>query len=626
MGQSSSVSTPSNTGTVTDREVVQIVAIHGTNDTDSKTRGFQWWQKDSPFSDKVMSLLNTTEYRYLWVAQRWSGRNLEADRRRAARALSEDLSQVRDELPSRIVLIGHSHGGNVCDFALRGLPRAILDRLDVLTIGAPILRHSYTFLDATLNALKWLAITILVIAGSLALGNIWSIKPGSAPTNPIGAGGRTQFQPPPLTWDIMERAVKDGWPIYLSVFVVAFCISAPGLGKFLRALPHILYRRAWVSDVLESLAIAPAYRRMRRIVRVYSSLDEAINGLRDLTREPVRLARPQRLWFVTWVVFFFAIFNLTYLTGLMPFCGFYQKHSPEVYASDVRCGVFLPLSTEIQRLYEDLAPRVASFLPEGLHMPALDLQIIYLVLALAISFSFALTATLLPVVPNVTSWFANLFVRGLALGRAYGAAPRFFPRWNAAPNPEYVLRDDDIWRPLPIAFDHQITALADRAAAQTLRAARESMGAASVMKSQSFAASMSGAISWKELVHTTYFDLGLKGGGRCVKCNTWECHCSVRSAPAEPPPQPEFCFAEFIAHVMIERFGLKASNTYDSLAREKKDMYDRYLAHIAPECEAQGYKRRPFWRPVVSMLQGFGQNKQRTSQADGEGSLGEATA
>src|ERR1041384_1512570 len=48
----------------------------------------------------------------------WSGKNTHAARREAAERLADDLESCRrDRLDSPIVLIGHSHGGNVIIYA-----------------------------------------------------------------------------------------------------------------------------------------------------------------------------------------------------------------------------------------------------------------------------------------------------------------------------------------------------------------------------------------------------------------------------------------------------------------------------------------------------------------------------
>ena len=95
----------------------RIYSIHGTFASDSSQRGHRWWQKESHFSDEVLSYLDTKSFRVKWEPFRWSGDNKVSERREAAELLADSLSQVDHEV-TKTVLLAHSHGGNVAQSAL----------------------------------------------------------------------------------------------------------------------------------------------------------------------------------------------------------------------------------------------------------------------------------------------------------------------------------------------------------------------------------------------------------------------------------------------------------------------------------------------------------------------------
>jgi len=87
-----------------------IVPIHGTWATNAR-----WTQPDSEFCRQISDFLGAVVVRPF----RWSGHNWHRARTKAARQLGLFISDLSVEFPgSRIVLIGHSHGGNVALSAL----------------------------------------------------------------------------------------------------------------------------------------------------------------------------------------------------------------------------------------------------------------------------------------------------------------------------------------------------------------------------------------------------------------------------------------------------------------------------------------------------------------------------
>ena len=129
-----------------------VVLVHGT-----KPRLFgrdlmappTWTRRDSPFRNILAATLSEVP---LFVEFDWSGANTHAARLSAATRLAGVLGQLRREHPAaRLLLVAHSHGGNVALYAMRQLAhadRAAPHPVDGLVcLGTP-------FLHATLRDLE----------------------------------------------------------------------------------------------------------------------------------------------------------------------------------------------------------------------------------------------------------------------------------------------------------------------------------------------------------------------------------------------------------------------------------------------------------------------------------------
>lgn len=93
---------------------------------------------------------------------RWSGLNLQSERLKAAQELAENIADIRlASSDTKICVISHSHGGNVCWHALDLLKDPTL--IDsVVTLGTP-------FLVAHTRILNWIPLTLTVLGAVLLL-------------------------------------------------------------------------------------------------------------------------------------------------------------------------------------------------------------------------------------------------------------------------------------------------------------------------------------------------------------------------------------------------------------------------------------------------------------------------
>ena len=97
---------------------VKLVTVHGTGSGDSADKGHQWWQHGSSFQQELAKRLHLDPTRVEIVPFHWQlGPNSEIARLAAGRALYE-LLKGYDKSGEDYYLIGHSHGGSVIHDAL----------------------------------------------------------------------------------------------------------------------------------------------------------------------------------------------------------------------------------------------------------------------------------------------------------------------------------------------------------------------------------------------------------------------------------------------------------------------------------------------------------------------------
>lgn len=118
-----------------------VFTVHGTNDGAPGDDGPKWWQRGSPFAQRLGALAAEQGEEVDYRPFHWDGANSDVSRRRAAVRLRTLLrSALRRDAQAAVV--GHSHGGNVIAFALEdaALARAQSDgRLNVVSVGTPFL-------------------------------------------------------------------------------------------------------------------------------------------------------------------------------------------------------------------------------------------------------------------------------------------------------------------------------------------------------------------------------------------------------------------------------------------------------------------------------------------------------
>lgn len=148
-----------------------LITVHGTFAT-GPIEGRSWWQYGSPFTMRLAMLLQADSGRITLDPFVWNGLNSEASRRAAGRELAEKLVALESR-SEPYAIIGHSHGGSVVSTALFESARAgnTLNNLQRwITVGTPFIkteRHRLLFsrLGIFGKAIYLTLLTFMVLVG-----------------------------------------------------------------------------------------------------------------------------------------------------------------------------------------------------------------------------------------------------------------------------------------------------------------------------------------------------------------------------------------------------------------------------------------------------------------------------
>ncbi|MEQ8824018.1 MAG: hypothetical protein RIC14_06575 [Filomicrobium sp.] len=94
-----------------------VISVHGTNDH-GPINGDKWWQRGSDVHKDFECLVESIDGTLQFVPYCWSGTNSEDERFNAGTKLAQRMADL-DAEGEKYVLIGHSHGGSVIAHALR---------------------------------------------------------------------------------------------------------------------------------------------------------------------------------------------------------------------------------------------------------------------------------------------------------------------------------------------------------------------------------------------------------------------------------------------------------------------------------------------------------------------------
>lgn len=157
-----------------------IVLVHGTILVPWLMRGPAWIGDEHPFRRQLAGMFPRAQV----VPFRWRGGNLHADRLRAAHALAAEI----DGRDGPMLLIGHSHGGNVARMALQ-LAQERDAETQLVTLATPFLNVRWHIRDWTGRRrphVGWQSWGSFIWSAALGLLVMLSLVAGVRGTNPLG--------------------------------------------------------------------------------------------------------------------------------------------------------------------------------------------------------------------------------------------------------------------------------------------------------------------------------------------------------------------------------------------------------------------------------------------------------
>lgn len=149
---------------------VHIITVHGTfsgrrNIAEPAEADREFFSEKSDFAQALKSDLNIKR----WHEYEWGGANLESDRRRASKKFTRYIKRLNLPPEEDVVILAHSHGGNV---ALDGLRKApISNRISLYTFGTPFIwKETRFFLSALAIILPNIVFFLAVLAMAIVIG------------------------------------------------------------------------------------------------------------------------------------------------------------------------------------------------------------------------------------------------------------------------------------------------------------------------------------------------------------------------------------------------------------------------------------------------------------------------
>lgn len=153
-------------------EKIAIVTVHGTND-DKPGEGERkkWWEPGSLFAQALLARLGAQGVNAEVLPHIWSGANSALARERGAEQLAKAIRRYDDEYAG-VHVIGHSHGGNVASHAAEivgwGLPRRRQRMQSLTTVGTPYFKNKFGGREV-FGAYAFLALTLISVLGLSAI-------------------------------------------------------------------------------------------------------------------------------------------------------------------------------------------------------------------------------------------------------------------------------------------------------------------------------------------------------------------------------------------------------------------------------------------------------------------------
>ena len=472
-----------------------IITVHGTNAGDPSDHGEQWWQKGSEFQERLSQLVESENGPLVFKPFHWSGGNSELERRNAARSLLKFVSRV-DRQGKPFSIIGHSHGGSVTYEMLRASQLRRLrmfgrlkDKFENLaswmTIGTPFINYKkLSTIQAefySISAYWWTGPILLFLFASYSMMGIGVASLEEELAN-IGAQS--------------DRVVHiRNW---LFVFFAALTIPL-----FFLASKRVLRDKLRLTQTHGRKSIYGLRQKYEgHWTGLFHNSDEAINALRIANTAETKIAPANFGAGITALLLTISLaalgFGWTILTPIETLERVYRIEGP---LSDAEVA---------QRLFTYLALWL-RYTWEGIFFTDNNIVNTYFSVW-ALAFSFSAVVIIHTVMTPVANFIARPISRGvnssiakLARSKAFGVDLTGLSHPKVSTKPTDFEKDS---ARLPESLEKEIDQFVAKYAEQLVQRARTAMGLVQTgMSNEQILRELSDTVTWKELIHTAYFDV-----------------------------------------------------------------------------------------------------------------------
>lgn len=435
----------------------KIYSVHGTFAADTSQRGHRWWQKESSFSDAVLSYLDTKTYRVTWEPIRWSGDNKSSERGEAAQALAEVLSKI-EHSSTKVALLAHSHGGNIV-YSARDLAKRKnkIPELPVVTVGTPFIHeiHSSSWQFEKLREL-WLVSVIVFI---VCLSGLWFSEEGTLVSKVLAI---------------------------FSLIAVGGCALSLYFKISMASMWRGITRKSWMFRFLFFLFFKfddTTRKKNLKDPKIYSLNDEAINALKAVPSQEIKLVSTEIALLPAAIAFAVVLF-LAEVLFLPQIVAVFPGDIIEDYRA-----IFSAINSERLLWFNDVCRLVILF---------------------SLSIVIGVLCSRLFLAGQAAKIFNKFFSRTIK-ERAYGWDNEInsgFPMITSANLPLMfkTYKANEKWRPVPKSVDDDLDRITAESTTGMFRAIRETLGMGLTTGSYTFSEAVSTNFRGDELVHSAYFN------------------------------------------------------------------------------------------------------------------------
>ncbi len=454
-------------------DMTTIITVHGTNAGDESDTGEQWWQQKSEFQEKLSEYVEAPDGRLEFKPFHWGvGPNSELKRRDAGNDLRREmLALEKEEVPYSV--IGHSHGGSVLNHALFSVYAKKLSLPNMkswVTVGTPFIetRRSGFFLTR-FNLLGQIGLAI-------ALVQILSLI--SQPLVDYYVAGNFE------AWD--STSLGASLLLLAAVFIIASAFTARA-----RKRQDSIHQRQF-ADKFES-----------RLSSFRHSNDEAIEGLKNVKSlranilKAYPIARGLSAFIAILLTFIWAVYNVFFsIADANLLIGNIESIQEMCGGNEVCIAIDSGISAIEPLVYFAVNDFTPSYLYISFVYPLSLILLIFLVYGVSL---FCLTALLIPVVAILNLALSSQ-VRSISVGGdAFGERLNII---RSQPNSDYSDHSQ-----LPHQLAQEIEDYTEQYAIDAIRKIRALIGSNIASSDNPITDQISDTLSWKELIHTAYFDV-----------------------------------------------------------------------------------------------------------------------